>query len=86
MISPNVCSICGQAVVGLRQGRCLACYQYWRRHGVERIRPITSLCSECGQLLPDTYWARRYCSGRCRVRAWRARQRTAAGNGGRSDA
>ena len=37
-------------------------------------RPHMEACAACGQPLTTQRSTRRFCSGRCRVRAWRQRQ------------
>ena len=42
-------------------------------------RAPATRCVACGAQLPESRQARRTCSGRCRVAAWRVRHRTGAG-------
>jgi hypothetical protein len=64
---PHPCIHCGRLAEHRGRGRCMACYQYWRRHGgVERplrLRPraLRRLCQACGRAAPrlwqDRCWA-----------------------------
>jgi hypothetical protein len=51
---PHPCIRCGRLAEHRGRGRCPACYQYWRRHGVERpLQPrpvqVPRPCTHCGQ-------------------------------------
>lgn len=36
LLPPQPCIVCGVPSKPLRRGRCHACNEYWRRHGLER--------------------------------------------------
>jgi hypothetical protein len=76
--APQPCSHCGRLVQARSRERCPACYQYWRRHGVERPlepcavrsprgRMTTRVCRICGRVCAPGV-DRSY--GRCQMCAW----------------
>ncbi len=52
--------------------------EYFRAAAARRQRRDDLVCETCGTQLPPSLARRRFCSARCQVRAYRARQRAAA--------
>ena len=72
----TACPICGRLEGARRQGRCDACYGYYRRHGVERSvavqqRHYAQPCRGCRRLVPPNQRRRGYCAA-CYMAHWRA--------------